>query len=75
MILPDLVFGRSAVTRIVSGFAIEPILLTTCCFNSCSNFAGSFVAASRADSLTITKAAIAVPLISCEIPTTAASAI
>ena len=75
MIFPDLVFGRSAVTMIFSGRAIAPIFWATWSFSSFSNFAGSSLACSSSEAFTITNAAMAVPLISWLIPTTAASAI
>src|SRR3990172_9415076 len=69
MILPDRVFGRSAVNRMSSGRAMAPIFLTTCSFKSSAR---SLVMC--APSFRGTNAATACPLISCDRTTTAASA-
>src|SRR5262249_44134053 len=71
MILPDRVFGRSAVNRMSSGLAIAPIFFTTWSFRSSTR---PPAAAPLAASFNVTNAAIACPLISCARPTTAASA-
>ncbi len=69
MILPDLVFGSELANLSWSGFAIAPMSLPTCVLSSAlSCSVGSM------PSRSVTKAAMPVPLISCGIPTTAASA-
>ena len=69
MILPERVFGRSAVNRTASGLAIAPIFSATCVRSTCMRSSvGSF------PSRRVTNAAIAWPFSSCPFPTTAASA-
>ena len=69
MILPERVFGRSAVNRISSGRAMAPIFFVTCFFKT-----SAMLGLGLTPSLSVTNAVIAWPLISSGLPTTAASA-
>ena len=69
MILPERVLGSSAEKMMSSGRARAPIFLATCPLSSSMSFGVPSTPA-----LTVTKAAIAWPLMSCDLPMTAASA-